>query len=265
MRRLVEHTGIRLQNWAETYPTWPTPRQDLLALLEALFPMTTDKPLVRLGPDADGGYLVPDDLSGLAAVYSPGVSLESGFEEACAARGLDVFLADGSVEGPALSNARFHFLKAFLGPLPGQGVVTLGDWLKATLPEAEGDLLLQMDIEGDEYGVLLTTPDAVLRRFRVMAIEFHSLHLLFARQFFLIAAPVFRRLLETHVCVHLHPNTHCGFIDRDGLRMPRMMEFTFLRKDRVANTSYTTRFPHPLDCRNTDRAELDLPPCWHKS
>jgi len=263
VRRFVEGAGVKLQEWAETCPTWPTAPADLRTLLEALYPMATDKALVRVGPDRDGGYLVPDDLEGLAALYSPGVSLESGFEKACAARGLDVFLADGSVDGPALSDPRFHFRKAFLGPLPADGVMTLGDWLDATSPRSGADLLLQMDIEGDEYGVLLTTPDDVLQRFRIMVIEFHSLHLLFTRQFYLIAAPVFRRLLATHLCVHLHPNTHCGFVDRAGLRVPRMMEFTFLRRDRVERATYATRFPHPLDRRNTDRTDFELSACWY--
>ena len=30
--------------------------------------------LVRIGPDEDGGYLLPDDLNGIEALFSPGVS-----------------------------------------------------------------------------------------------------------------------------------------------------------------------------------------------
>ena len=66
----------------------------------------------RLGPDGDGGYLVPDDLAGIEYTFSPGVSTESGFEAALAARGQRVFLADYSVDGPAEANANFAFEKS---------------------------------------------------------------------------------------------------------------------------------------------------------
>jgi hypothetical protein len=234
-------------------------------LLALLFPLETEKPLLRLGPMGDGGYLVPDDLGRLRAVFSPGVSTESGFELDCARLGLDVFLADGSVERPSLQHERFHFRRSFLGPYSAPGIVTLEEWVAAEWPEPRGDLLLQMDIEGDEYVVFLTTPEAVLRRFRIMVVEFHYLHLLPTLQFFRLAAPVFRRLLTTHACVHIHPNSHCGFVEQDGLRLPRMMEFTFLRRDRARVARYATTFPHPLDCANDAGRDLPLPACWHSA
>ena len=42
-------------------------------LIEEIRPDTTDKPLIRLGSEADGGYLVPDDLEGIVACFSPDV------------------------------------------------------------------------------------------------------------------------------------------------------------------------------------------------
>ena len=50
------------------------------------------------GPDGDGGYLVPDDLEGIVACFSPGVSNVAGFEKDCALKGMKVFMADASVE-----------------------------------------------------------------------------------------------------------------------------------------------------------------------
>src|SRR5689334_14863840 len=70
-------------------------------LLRELRPIDAGIDLVRVGPAGDGGYLVPDDLNGIRYVFSPGVSTESGFEAEMAERGLHVFLADASVDGPA--------------------------------------------------------------------------------------------------------------------------------------------------------------------
>jgi hypothetical protein len=38
------------------------------------------KAMIRLGREADGGYLVPDDLSGIVACFSPGVDVIAAFE-----------------------------------------------------------------------------------------------------------------------------------------------------------------------------------------
>ena len=55
-------------------------RAPLHALLQALRPLDPGIELIRIGPDSDGGYLVPDDLDGIRHAFSPGVSTESGFE-----------------------------------------------------------------------------------------------------------------------------------------------------------------------------------------
>jgi hypothetical protein len=38
-------------------------------LVARLHPLVTDHPLIRLGCSGDGGYLVPDDLEGIAACF----------------------------------------------------------------------------------------------------------------------------------------------------------------------------------------------------
>src|SRR4051794_36195573 len=48
-------------------------------LIQALRPWITEHPLIRLGGEHDGGYLLPDDLDGIVACFSPGVSDEASF------------------------------------------------------------------------------------------------------------------------------------------------------------------------------------------
>ena len=73
-------------------------RSRLRRLLHRLHPRCDDKELVRFGPMGDGGYLLPDDIGGIGACFSPGVSSISGFEKQCAELGIPVYLADASVE-----------------------------------------------------------------------------------------------------------------------------------------------------------------------
>jgi len=245
------------------FPTKLTKPAAVADLIARLRPVSTEIGLIRLGPDKDGGYLVPDDLAGIEACFSPGVSTSSDFELACAQRGMEVFLADYSVDGPATRHDRFHFTKKFVGATTSEQFMTLDDWVKQAPIAADSDLLLQMDIEGYEYETLLSMPDALLKRFRILVIEFHRVHHLWSAPFHRLAAAAFTKLLQTHTCVHLHPNNCRSSLSMRGLEIPRVMEFTFFRNDRFRQRSYAKTFPHPLDRDNTDKPPVVLPACWY--
>ncbi|OYV05445.1 MAG: hypothetical protein CFE26_11565, partial [Verrucomicrobiales bacterium VVV1] len=79
IRRLIAESLEREQ----VFPTRLTDTQKVTDLIQALRPLKVPAGLVRLGPPRDGGYLVPDDLTGIAACFSPGVEQQSGFEFDC--------------------------------------------------------------------------------------------------------------------------------------------------------------------------------------
>lgn len=246
------------------YPTPLTDNRDIQALLNLLRPMKSDKDLVRLGPKGEGGYLIPDGLEGISACFSPGVGQYSGFELDCAKRGMQVFMTDYSVQGPAVHHENFHFNKKFLGAVQNENTITLDGWVGSSIPDSHPDLILQMDIEGAEYEVLLSTPENLMKRFSIIAIEFHSLKLLWSRPFFLLASQAFRKLMQTHVCVHNHPNNINPAKTIGNITIPSVTEMTFLRKDHATKLSPATVFPHPLDCDNSSKKSLPLPVCWYK-
>lgn len=239
-------------------------RGRLEALIRSLRPVRGDAPLIRIGPVGDGGYLVPDDLEGIDYAYSPGVSDESGFELDLALRGMNVFMADYSVDGPAQISDRFEFAKKFVGSYSDETHITPDDWKQQTIGEYSGDLLLQMDIEGAEFETILSMSDSLIQQFRIMVIEFHYLHQLWNKPWFLLVERVFRKLLESHSVAHIHPNNCCGSFRSAGLEIPRVAEFTFYRNDRIEHPAFCGTFPHALDVDNTSRKTLVLPPCWYR-
>ncbi len=261
-RQLLKRLAIGILAAGKAYPTALTDRKDMRALVNSLVPLQPAKKLIRLGPAGDGGYLVPDDLGGIEACFSPGVSSESGFEKACAELGMNVFMADRSVEGPAGSHERFHFTKKYIGATTNDNFMTLDDWVNASLPGSGSELLLQIDIEGYEYETLLAVSPGLLRRFRIIVAEFHQLDHLWSKPLFQLASHAIDKLLQTHTCVHIHPNNCCGSLKFQGLEMPRVAEFTFLRSDRLVTRSPARVFPHPLDRENTEKAPLPLPASW---
>jgi hypothetical protein len=263
LTRLARHSLEGALGIVNAYPTRMTDRRRLARLIETLQPIAGGRELVRLGPMGDGGYLVPDDLEGIQACFSPGVDRQSGFEKDCADRGMAVFLADGSVEGPAVQHSSFQFSKRHVGAVSDADFMTLDQWVAASLPGTDADLLLQMDIEGYEYEALLSASEALMSRFRIIVVEFHRLDLLWSKPFFELAGRAFEKTLCTHACVHIHPNNSRGSRTRHALAIPPVMEFTFLRRDRLESTSYADQFPHPLDVDNTANPPLPLPKCWY--
>ncbi|MEJ2410769.1 MAG: hypothetical protein P8Y48_16060 [Novosphingobium sp.] len=136
--------------------------------LATLRPVETEHPLIRIGGEGDGGYLVPDDLDGIEACFSPGVDKIALFEEDMIARGMRVFQIDASVEESPLKHERNQFERKFLGIVSRNHFITLDDWVKEKAGATSGDLLLQMDIEGAEWLTLAQVSEETLKRFRVI-------------------------------------------------------------------------------------------------
>jgi hypothetical protein len=231
-------------------------------LIERLHPLAANHPLIRIGNAGDGGYLIPDDLEGVAACFSPGVDNRASFETDLIARGIPCFLADASVDGAPIGGAMVHFTKKFLGVINDDTTITLDEWVGANKPGSE-DLILQMDIEGAEWPVLLNASRDILRRFRIIAVEFHDLERLMDKHAFAIIGATFQRLLQDFHIVHNHPNNWGRSVRYHTLVIPRVQEITFLRKDRVSSAVYARSFPHPLDKNNDPNGpDIPLPAEW---
>ena len=231
----------------------------LSSLLHSLHPVETQYPLIRLGPEGDGGYLVPDDLVGITTCFSPGVGDVSAFEEDCARRGMRVFLADRSVQGPSSDNPNFNFLDKYIGLVDTDEFISLDSWIDSSVSPSEDDFILQMDIEGAEWLALANISHRNLLRFRIIVVELHALDSLHYWQQFHLRAPVLSRLLEDFVCVHLHPNNDGRNVVSNGMEIPQVLEMTLLRKDRAQTRGYCSQFPHRLDCDNTSKPPVVLP------
>lgn len=248
--------------------TRPVAPEALDELLERLHPVVHASGLRRIGPVGDGGYLLPDDLDGVVACFSPGVGELSGFEMDCVELGMRAHLADASVDAPQFDDERLDFIPRFVRAIPDAESVTLDDWVATAEPIETDDLLLQIDIEGDEWGVFLGAPASVLRRFRIIVAEFHDLQRLLYAESFPLVALAFDRLLASHTCVHIHPNNACPTVTVGGSTLPKVAEFTFVRNDRIDRTRliHATQFPHPLDSDNYPSVEtLPLPRSMYRS
>lgn len=263
MKQLIKPLAIDVLAIGNAFPTQMTDKNKLRSLIQSLSPMSTEKELIRLGPKGDGGYLVPKDIEGIEACFSPGVCEVSDFEKDCADLGMKVFMADRSVDKPAVTHELFHFIKKYVGVTTNNDFMTVDNWVSESLPNSQSDLLLQIDIEGYEYETFLAMSDSLMNRYRIIVAEFHDLDQLWNRPFFQLASRAFEKILQTHTCVHIHPNNICTPLNQGGLSIPPTMEFTFIRKDRIESRKPAVIFPHPLDADNSEKAHYALPECWY--
>jgi hypothetical protein len=240
-------------------------RSKLQTFFDGLRPVQTQHALIRMGGEGDGGYLVPDDLVGIEACFSPGVSDVASFEQDLANRNIKSFLADHSVDAPPIRNDLIDFEKKYLGPKEDEVFMTLESWVRRKVPAA-GDMLLQMDIEGAEYGVIFDTSSETLKRFRILVIEFHELDALIVNGRFELFNLTFTKLLKDFEVVHIHPNNYYPPLQYKEFSIPPLLEITFLRKDRITSRQPCVTFPHPLDHPNVpNQADVVLPHCWYES
>ena len=233
-----------------------------LEVLKLLRPVATEHALIRMGGAGDGGYLVPNDLDGIKACFSPGVDLIATFERDCIARGMRSFQIDASVEESPLVDAANVFERKYLGICNDLQMTTLDRWVAEKMPDPADELILQMDIEGHEWLTLAQASEDTLRRFRIIVLELHHLDWLpiGGEVFF---RPVIEKLREIFEVVHIHANNVMeGFPVVSGDAIPPFMEVSLLRKDRVRNARpiSASQLPHVLDQDNIpDRAPISIP------
>lgn len=239
--------------------------KDVRELINKIRPQNTNIELLRIGGNGDGGYLLPDDLNGVDMCYSPGVSNICTFEDAMSKRNIISHMADFSVDGPPKNNEDFKFIKKFLGSANNEEYITLKDWMDQTDGTQSDDLILQMDIEGAEYRVLLDTHAEYLKKFRIMVIEFHQVHRVIDTIGFELIDTTFDKLLRDFHIVHIHPNNCANIVNFKGVQIPPVIEVTFHRKNRVKCCTPATAFPHKLDeaCVQ-DQPDITLPSFWYK-
>ena len=213
-------------------------------------PYDTGHNLIRIGSKGDGGYLIPDDLSGITTCFSPGVGATCTFENYLASNyGIKSLLIDNTVLIPAELHALNDFESLRLGLDSIQGAsITLDNWVGNKVHIESRDLLLQMDIETHEWQTLLSTSMDTLNRFRIMVIEFHSLSLVrFPYIHERIYLPTIVKLLDSFDIVHVHPNNSVGSFVHGRNSYPDTLEVTFHRKDRRKSHERLTSFVHSLD------------------
>ena len=227
--------------------------------------------LIRIGGPNDGGYLVPKYIDDVKYCFSPGVGSSIEFEKDLYDKfKIKSFLADASINFTQFNTAdyseKIFFDSKYISSKNTNDSLTLKNWVNKKLKvNSQKNLLLQMDIERSEIDVFIESDLDFLKNFKVMIVEFHNFEQILSNFGFHVYESLFQKLSELFYIVHIHPNNCCGIAKYNKIKIPRVIEITFLRKsDLIIQKNKKLLIPHPLDSDcDKNKKSLKLPKIWY--
>ena len=252
----VLHQKLILPSWKWT----PEAAERVRSMLALLSPVAVpDVTKVRLGRDHDGGYVMLDDLAGIATALSLGIADDISWDLDIAARGVRVLQFDPTVSAPPEAHPRLHFEPLLVASHDCVGEISLSTIVLTRAGPPDAPLLLKMDIEGSEWEVFEATDGLILSRFKQIVCEFHTLDRLGEEEFGNRAEAVFKKLAATYFVYHVHGNNCANFASVANIAVPQSLEVSFALRSAYHTTRNTDVFPTSLDHPNQPgRADLYL-------
>lgn len=213
----------------------------------------------RFGRLSDGGYVMLDHVGAGDVAISVGIGWDVSWDLAVADRGVSVLQFDPTVDGPPAKHPNFNFRPLRLAAAAGEGAVSLADALQWARDAGNGQVILKIDIEGDEWPVLDDVEPAVLEGFAQIVIEFHGFDHVGNPDWYARTLRVARKLANAFEVVHVHGNNFMPASDWNGFAMPYVLEVTYARKGMFSFAPSRELFPGTLDFPNNyGKPELSL-------
>lgn len=236
----------------------------LLNLINLFKPYYLGYQLIRIGDNEDGGYLVPDCLNDISYCFSAGVGNKFSFEKQLANKGITSFMSDYSVDLKT-NDKLLIFDKKYIKSFNDENSIEVNQWFKNKLKNNNDNinLIFQMDIEGHEYEVISSINEDILKKIRILIVEFHNLE--YSGNSF-VYSQIFSNLTKIKKyfeVAHIHPNNWKELTRIGKYKFPSALEVTFLNKNWVSSKEKINKLPHNLDVRNKeDKEDIILDNNW---
>lgn len=222
--------------------------QSVYAVAKLLAPCITENmELVRVGGEADGGYLMIKDFN-VSGVISIGVGRNVSWDQAVSNQNIPIVLFDPTIRRLPSKVPNSRFLRLGVSGNPAKSdYKTLEELIGLARFNGQEDLLLKMDVEGSEWECLEVTRPETLTRFRQMIFEFHDFHRLLTSGQSERVINVLSRLRQGHMPIHVHANNY-GRVARYGRYwFPDALEVTYARRDLFDSDMRRPSLPSLLD------------------
>ncbi len=237
---------------ATTLAERPVTQPELFNLLNLIRPwqMISDTK-VRIGSDADGGYLMPSSSRRSNTVLSIGIGTEVSFDNDLALLGARILQFDHTIDASPSVHPNIQFHRKGWGARDEGPFVSLASMVKMIDWREARHAILKFDTEGAEWECLAGASSDDLTRFEVLTGEFHDFQSLVNREHFDRVYAVFDKLCDTHRVIHMHANNAGGMVMLGGIPFPRLLKLTFMRKSSASFHGHSAEpIPGPLDRPN---------------
>ena len=186
------------------------------------------KKKIRIGNDNDGGYILLNDFKDIKIAYSFGISNEISFDKYLADKNIDIFMYDHTIEKLPFQNKRFHWKKIGLTDKFGKedNKKTLYELIKENGHSNIKNMILKIDIEGEEWKIFNDISTDILTQFKYIIVEFH-----FSDKIAENYLKVFTKINISHQIFHLHCNNAGPLIYFDNNIICSLLEISFIIKE----------------------------------
>jgi hypothetical protein len=164
------------------------------------------------------------------------------------------------VQGPPKQHPNFTFRKQAIDALNRiPNSVKLWDIVDEVGDRSRSDLLLKIDIDGDEWPTFANFPIEQLKRFRQIACELHWSSRLSDPEFYSMCLRAINNILQAFFPMHMHANNYVNFSTVLGVPMPEVYEITFVNRDLYRPSTPQRGSPTEVDNPNDpERPDLVL-------
>ena len=116
-----------------------------------------------------------------------------------------------------------------------------------------------MDIEGFEKIILESASSKVLNQFEIIIIEFHYFNYVLTSTGLKNFNKIFNKILNLFDICYISPNNCCGYFNTSNMKIPNVLEFTFIKKKYSTNKIQLNTDIKILSKNDKYKAHLDLP------
>lgn len=236
-------------------------------LLHRLAPWTS--PSVRLVRIGHQGCVMGDMWEDIDAVYAFGDASDCSWQQYFVDRSLPVFIHDHGAEKKSLCKPHpsIHFSRTGICGFPQQGGMKDMGTLIRENGHAGCRLAMKMDIEQLSYPALQALSSADMSCFRQIFFKAYDLEgLLFDIEQHFIIVECLEKILDYMYCVHIHADNRFPIVERGGVKVPMVLELSFIAKESADGFVRADRLCSELDQpRCSIQDEFDISGLWKQS
>lgn len=234
--------------------------RNLLRLISPRDPI--NKYFCRFGRDNDGGYIMIDNIiesHGIA--YSFGISDDVSWDYDLAERGYTIFQYDHTIDRLPKNHPNFHFSKIGLCGIgeDGNEMLSIENIIDINGHRNKNNMILKIDIEGDEWKVFSTISPEILKMFDQIVVEYHWFDRIYDDKLYQTMYKALKNISNLFTPVHVHGNNHYDIKIIGGVPVPQLVEVTYVRSEILKTDKCDRLFPTEIDQPNKpDRPDLYL-------